>query len=250
MKKIKNRLIVLLFAVLILPQFAAVQMPSENDLPYEVNRIYPHISITKGELKDVQTLSEINKYYKSSWVKTYISVEISTIYQGTERKALSKSEVLTQEQKDHINTADVDTDISVKVQYLPNNTLANNEVKEINFSFNPTPEKEAEYLGGKDALKQYLNENAIRKIPNTSFENYDLAAVKFTINENGEVINMSVFEPSKDENINKLLLQTIQNMPKWQPAEYENGKKVAQEFVLTIGNMESCVINLLNIRRD
>lgn len=250
MKKNQNKLIVLLLVVLILPQFGAMQMPLENDLQYEVNRIYPYISITKADLKDARTLSDINKHYKSSWVKTYISVEILTSHQGIERKALSKSEVLTQEQKDHINTADVDTDISVKVQYLPNNTLANNEVKEINFSFNPMPEKEAEYWGGETALKQYLEENALHKIPNSSFENYDLAAVKFTIDEDGQVMNISVFEASKDEKIDKLLLQTILNMPKWKPAEYENGTTVAQEFVLTIGNMESCVLNLLNIRRD
>ncbi|MFT4667667.1 MAG: hypothetical protein ACI9XB_004640 [Gammaproteobacteria bacterium] len=57
-----------------------------------------------------------------------------------------------------------------------------------------------------------------------------------------------MYNSSIDENVNELLLETIQNMPCWKPAEYANGLKVKQEFVLTVGNMESCVVNLLNIR--
>ena len=250
MKNVQNTFIILLFAAFIFPQFGAVEVALENDLKYEVNRIYPYISITKAELKDAHTLTDINKNYKSSWVKEYLSVEVSTIHQGKLRKSVSKSEILNQEQKDNINMADADTDISVKIQYLPNNTLETKEIKEINFSFNPIPEKEATYFGGEEALKTYLKENAINKIPNSSFKNYDLAAIKFTINEAGQVINVHVFESSKDEKIDELLLETIRKMPTWKPAAYENGTKVKQEFVLTIGNMESCVINLLKIHRD
>jgi hypothetical protein len=249
MKNIKNTLLTLLFAAFIFPHFGAMQAPLENDLPYEVNQIYPYISITKTELKDARTLIDINKHYKSSWVKEYISVEILTTYQGKGRKSVSKNDILTQEQKDHINTADLATDISVKVLYFPDNTLKGKEIKEINFSFNPVPEKEATYFGGEEALKKYLQETAIYKIPNNRFENYDLAAVKFTIDEDGQIINVHLFQ-SKDEETDDLLLKAIRNMPKWQPATYENGTKGKQEFVLTVGNMENCVIHLLNINRD
>ena len=98
----------------------------------------------------------------------------------------------------------------------------------------------------------YAN-NAIDKI-STSFNKINLAAVKFTINEEGQIVDAHVFQsayqPSKDEKIDELLLETICNMPSWEPAEYDNGIKVKQEFVLTVGDMESCVVNLLNIRKD
>ena len=99
-------------------------------------------------------LSEVYRNYP------YISVEILTSYKGGIRKAVSKNDTLRQEQKDIMNMADLGTDISVKVQYIPDNTLKHNDPKEI------------------------------------------------------------------------------------------NGIKVKQEFVLTVGNMESCVIPLLNIRQD
>lgn len=46
------------------------------------------------------------------------------------------------------------------------------------------------------------------------------------------------------------MAEAIRNMPSWKPAGYSNGISVKQDFVLTVGNMESCVVSLLNIRRD
>ena len=70
--------------------------------------------------------------------------------------------------------------------------------------------------------------------------------MKFTINELGQVVDTSIFQSTKDDDIDALLYQVICDMPDWTPAEYSNGEKVRQEFAFTIGNHESCVINLLN----
>ena len=261
MKNIQNKLIVLLCIALALPYLGSSQDNLANELRYEVNRIYPFISITKEKLNEAHTLTDLhdeannlNHYYNSSWIREYISVEILTSYKGGIRKVVSKNDTLSQEQKDIMNIADVSTDISVKVQYIPENTLTHNDIKELDFTFTVLPESEAKYPGGQQQLKQYLKENAIDKIPGGSFKNYDLTSIKFTINEEGQIIDAhvfeSVFQPYKDEKIDGLLLEAIRNMPCWEPAEYANGVKVKQELVLTVGNMESCVIHLLNIQRD
>ncbi len=250
MKNIQNKLLALLFIAISFPYFAVSQNSISNELRYEVHRIYPYISITKEKLNDARSLIDLDPEYKSSWIRAYISVEISASYNGSKRKAVSKNDILSQEQKDLMNMADVGTDISVKVQYIPENTLKHNDPKEISFTFTIDPESEAKYSGGQQQLNQYLKENVMDKIPAGSFKNYDLAAVKFTINEAGQIVDAHVFETSKDENIDALLLETIRNMPRWKPAEYAGGTKVKQEFVLTVGNMENCVMNLLNIRRD
>lgn len=218
-----------------------------NDLQYEVNRIYLPLSISKTKLDKANTLTELSRYYKSSWVKEFISVEVSTIHKGAIKKAVSKNDVLSEEQKNIMKQADIGTDIEVKVSYIPDNTLKNKEIKKIDFSFRVNPENEAKYIGGQEKLNQYLKKNAIDKIPNDVFKNYALAAVKFTIDEKGQIVNPHIFESSKDEKIDKLLLKTISDMPDWKAAEYANGTKIEQEFALTVGNHESCVINLLNI---
>lgn len=220
-----------------------------DGLPYEIHKIYPSISVTRAKLKDAQTLIDLNTYYKPSWVKKYSSVKILTTHKGEQKIAKGINDTLNQKQKDFMIMADVGTEISVNVQYIPENTLTNNDMKEINFTFTVAPENEAKYIGEQQQLKYYIKHNAIDKIPDGSFKNWDLAAVKFTIDEEGKIINTHVVETSKDKKIDQLLLETISKMPKWKPAEYLNGLKVKQEFVLTVGNMENCVINLLNINR-
>lgn len=250
MNIIRNKLIALLFIALAFPHLCASQEGFTDELRFEVNRIYPYISITKEQLNEAHTLIDLNMRYQSSWIREYISVEIFASYKGSIRKAMSKNDTLSQEQKDIMNMADVGTGLSIKVQYMPENTLMHNDTKEITFTFTVNPESDAKYSGGQQQLKKYLKDNAIDKIPNDSFKEYDLAAVKFTIDEEGQIIDAHVFGTSKDEKIDELLLETICNMPDWKPAEYSNGTKVKQEFVLTVGNMENCMIPLLNIRHD
>lgn len=250
MKNLQNKLLIILFITLAFPFIGSSQDSLTKELRYEVNQIYPPFSITKENLKEAHTLIDLNTHYQSSWIKEYISVEILTIYNGSVRKAVGKNETLSQEQKDIMNMADVGADISVKVQYIPDNTLKHNDVKEINFSFIVEPESDAKYPGGQDQLIQYLKENAIDKIPDGSFKEFDLAVIKFTINEEGKTTDAHAFWPFEDEKIDELLLETICNMPGWKPAEYSNGTRVKQEFVLTVGNHENCVTNLLNIRQE
>ena len=102
------------------------------------------------------------------------------------------------------------------------------------------PETEAQYLGGYQLLKQYLKENAIDKISETNAKQLQLATVRFTINEEGQIIDAQIFKTSEDEKIDKLLLEAINKMPKWKPAENFNGIKVKQKFEFSVGNIVGC----------
>ena len=248
MKNRQHQSSTLLFILLAFANFSFSQAPLTKELKFEVNQVYPYISITKEKLNRAKTLTDLNKRYQASWVKEYKSVEILATYQGKTKKITGKNNVLNQAQIELMKGADAGTAISVKVLYLPENNLKDNDNKELKFSFYINPESEAKYIGGQPQLKQYLKEKAIDKIATASFQGYNLAAVKFTIDEKGQIINAHVFETSKDEKVDALLLKAIRNMPSWQPAAYSNGTKVKQEFVLTVGNHESCVMHLLNIR--
>ena len=247
MKKNFLPLIVLLVAFI---HLGTSQDSSSNELNFGVYQNYPSLSMTKEKLMEADSLTHLNKYYKLSWVREYISVEVEATKKGTTKKAVGKSDVLTQEQKDLLKLADEGTDVLVKIKYMPENTLSHNDPKEFHFTFSIDPENDAAYPGGEQQLKQYLKEKAIDKIADGSFRQYQLAAVKFTIDEKGQVINPHIFWTSEDKKTDELLLETICNMPNWKPATYANGFKVKQEFVFTVGDMKSCVVNLLNIRRE
>jgi len=250
MKNIKNQLVVLFFIAFTFPHLGSSQDSLNFELSYEVNRVYPSLSITKEKLNEARTLVDLNKYYKPSWVKEYISVEILLTCKGKVKKFVSKNDTISQVQKDSMGKADVGTDISISVEYMPKNTLKYNEAKESNFTFTVEPENQAKYIAGIRELRQYFKENVMDKISPDSFQQYNLTAVKFAIDEAGQIVDAHVFESSKDEKLDKLLLEAVCNMSGWKSAEYASGLKVKQEFVLTVGDHTSCVINLLNIRED
>ncbi len=247
MKNVQNKLVLVLLIILVFPFLSNGQNGLDNELRYQVNRLRPYISVSREKIKTANAIIDVNPHYKSSWVREYVSVEILTSFQGSIRRAISKSDMFNQEQKDLMNLADLGKDIEVKVKYMPENTLKHNDIKEFDFRFIPEPENEATYAGGQKELIQYLKVNAMDKVSGV-FDKSILAAVKFTISEEGQIIDAHLSESSKDEKIDELLLAAICNMPSWKPAEYASGLRVKQDFVLLVGNMESCTLNLINIR--
>ena len=175
-------------------------------------------------------------------------MEISAYKNGTQTKASGKSGVLSQAQKELIRLADRSSDITVSVMYLPENSLENNTVKQYDFKVAIMPDKNAIYGEGAEQLNQYLQKNCIANIEAGSFTGYDLTAVKFTVTEQGQISDIQVVLPSKEPKTDEMLVTSISKMPNWKPAEFSNGLKVKQSYVLTIGNMENCMVNLLNIR--
>ena len=222
-------------------------------LQYEINRVYAPLAMSEAKLQSAKTLTDLNPYFKPTWVATYHAVSVEVLYQGEKKQVVGKDSVLTQAQKELMYGADIGEEILVTIDYIPDNTLVDNEAKVFDFRFRIEPEVEATYVGGEEALQAYLQEKVISKIPADSFEGYDLSVIRFSINEEGEVINAHVFgeayRAAKDKIVDNLLLTSIQNMPCWQAAEYASGKKVKQDFALTVGNHQSCVMHTLNMRR-
>jgi TonB family protein len=251
MKKLQHLLIAGLIFAFVCPYSSFAQEDLSNEaLHYEVHRVYPYLSLTKDELSAASTLMDLNFRYKPSWIQEYQSVEISAVHQGKWKKVTGKNETLSPAQKDLMENADVGTSISVVVRYIPKNSLKHNDPKALDFTVAVLTDQDAVYTGGQEKLQQYLKANAIDQIPAGTFTGYAMAAITFTVNAEGEIEKAQVFESSQDEAVDALLVTAIQNMPCWMPAGYASGVKVPQEFVLIVGNMENCMVNLLNIRRD
>lgn len=238
-----------LMSILLALVFPAL-MAAQNSLHFEVNRVFPYLSVSQTQLTEAKSIAAFNRHFKTSWIQEYKSVEITTTHQGQLQTSIGPSDVLTQAQKDQLNRADAGTEISVVVRYMPKNTLQHNDIQVFDFNFSVNPDREASFVGGSAALTQYLQEAAIRHIPSTQFQGFDLAAVKFTVSETGEILAPSIFQTTQSEEIDQAIMDAILKMPTWKPATYANGTTVPQEFALTIGNMENCMVNLLNIRKD
>jgi len=248
MNAFRNSFFILLSIAFALPEISFAQEKSERLLDYGISVNYPPLSIPRKVLEDGESVSDLNEHYKTSWIKSFMGMTVSTLHEGIEKLAKSKDDKITKQQKDNMLTSDKGSAVTISVKYMPDNTLKHNDIQEYKYSFSIDPDMEAEFPGGKDLMNQYLVENLIPKIPNDVFGKYQLAAVKFTIDGTGHVVDPYLHWTSENEEVDILLLEIVCKMPTWKPAEYNDGTKVKQEFVLTVGDNNSCVMPTLNLR--
>lgn len=175
----------------------------------------------------------------------YVSVEITANCNGKVLTAKSTNDELTTEQKNILNTIDLGTDISIIIKFKYKNKakdiLGNDQIIEGKLIVTAVPETEAEYPGGFRQITEYITENILNKISEKSVsEKIRQAIVKFTINEEGQIVNAKIFRTSWDPKTDKLLLEAFNKMPKWKPAKNSKGIKVKQEFSIPFGDSEGC----------
>ena len=170
-----------------------------------------------------------------------VGVEISATSNGKTLSAQNTSDKLTSEQKNILTTADLGTDIRIKIQFNYKNQSddsfgSRSGIKEGVSTVTVVPDTEAEYPGGHKEITEYFTKNVIDKIaaPSTS-QKIQNAIVRFTINEEGKIVDAKISRTSTDPYIDKLLLDATAKMPKWKPAENSKGIKVKQEFVIPFG---------------
>jgi TonB family protein len=211
-----------------------------QQLKYDVRGLYAR-SVKKEKLQSAQSMADISAGYPSAWITDYVSAEILATTDGKTQKASSANDKLSEEQKNILQSVEPGTDIVINVTYKYKNPVTDNaDIQKMHFALTVVPETEAEYMGGRQQLLQYVKEMAISKIPESDSKQMQPAVVRFTVNETGEIINARVVKPSGNNQIDKLLLHTITNMPKWKPAQQANGVNVKQEFELSVGNNEGC----------
>lgn len=208
-----------------------------QNLQFEVKGTYTK-SITKDQLAQAMSMTDINPGYPSSWITDYVSTKVTATNNGTEMSAYGTNESLTEHQRHIIQQADMATDIKVEVAYRNKNAVTNEvSINAMHFGMTVVPEKQAEYIGGPEQLNHYLKINAIQKIDAKKSADLGDVIIRFTVTEEGEIANAQLSGTSKDPAIDKMLLKAINKMPKWKPAENAAGEKIAQQFVFSVGNI-------------
>ncbi len=225
---------------LILVLFVACGFSQE--MGYDIYDTYSK-PVLSEQLNEARAMVDINPDYPSSWIaeSDYISSEIKVICEGDVVATKGKNHLLSEAQKNALKKADSGTSIDVEIKYNAKNSITNLiDVKTMNFSVSLIPEKEAEYIGGQEKMKAYLKENAVDKINESANNNFELAKVRFIVDESGKTINAEISKSSEDEIIDQLILEAISNMPNWMPAESSDGRKVRQEFEFIVGTIIGC----------
>lgn len=213
--------------------FLSCPIFSQN-LSYNIHGKYEH-PVKMEKLVSVELLSDFIPDYPASWIKDYESVEILATTKGLTKKATGKTEALNTEQKSLLKSAELFTKFDISVSHKsPNAVTGIDEVRVIKFSMTVVPNIEAQFEGGAERMKMYVKTNAIDKIPAFSAEYILDGLITFTINEDGFVFGATLTKSTGDPMTDKLLLDTIKNMPKWNPAVDSKGRRVKQEFEFSV----------------
>lgn len=171
----------------------------------------------------------------------FVFIEVAAICNGIRLSAQTNCAELSASQKNILNAADPGTDIHVKVKFKYKNWLNENatscgNIKEGAYTVSLIPETEAQYPGGYQQLSEYINENLMSKLTKkNSLDKIQRAVVKFTVSEQGQIINPKISQTSTDPVLDKMVLDVINKMPKWRPAKDLNGIKIKQEFCIPFG---------------
>jgi TonB family protein len=191
--------------------------------------------VKQKKLTEVKELNELIVDYPSNWITSYISVEITTTNKGILNKASGQNNVLTNEQVNNLKSADLLSNVFIKVNYLYRNSQSGQlEKHTIEHSTYIAPERNAKFENGQYQLHEFLR-SAVLGVQNDSLpRRLGMVSVKFTVNEGGEIVNPKVFKSSGDLFTDMRLLNAISTMPKWKPAE-NNGTKLKQEFLFSFG---------------
>jgi TonB family protein len=169
-----------------------------------------------------------------------VSADISVICNGKTCSSQSSDYLLTADQRNILSSADLGTDIRVKIKFYYrnlSNNLNGNIIKEGEYVVTVIPSIEAAFPGGFNQFEQYLNENVAKKIPAVCIaEKMRQAIVNFTVDENGRITDPQLSRSSSDPKIDRLLLDAIRNMPDWIPAKNYMGINVKEKFRIPLGN--------------
>jgi len=216
-----------------------------SDIMPEFNRYFVLPSPDRSQFdKQVITIYPQTYFYPNenyNYLFNYVSVEISAMSNGKLMISQSKSDTLTAEQKYILNIADMGSDINIKIKFkFKNEAEANpakgDQVKEGEYTVTVVPETEAEYPGGFKQFTEYFTENVINKITGQNAIGKILQAViKFTVDEEGQIVDATISKTSTDPEIDELLLDVTGKMPKWIPAKNSKGIRVKQEFSIPLG---------------
>jgi hypothetical protein len=235
MKKLIFCLATVLFLVNVTFSQSYIPTANDNNLSYDLNPVYSH-AIKRDNLINVKSIGDIIPRYPYNWINSYISVEISMTCGGKLKKMKGLNDNLTSEMLKILPLIDLGSDIIINVNYKTKNPVTNLlEDSKMNYVATLIPDVEADFIGGKDELIKLIKQDIAYRIPESTLKKLKPTLIKFTINENGDVTNAVISRTSSDLKIDKLLLEVINKIPKWKPAQNVNGAKVCQDFKFGLG---------------
>lgn len=168
----------------------------------------------------------------------FIEIIIIENERQTQKRAISYTKDFTDAQLKLLQSLDYTSHFNIRIEYLEKNSIGQLEHKFNSPHITIVPEKQAEYMDGKEVLKKFLKENSSEARKDVDPEKLQPAKLHFTVTKDGNIKNVKLDRTSNYPEVDKTMIELIKNLPgKWKPAENLKGEKMDQEQVVSFGLM-------------
>ena len=194
-------------------------------------------SITREKLHQAKSVQDILPQ-KADWSTYPIhTLHVTLLHDSTETSELGENLVLTQAQTQLLRSTDYSDSFRLKGKCQgKHKDVPDREDFDLTYYITVTPEIEAQYHGGEEALIDHLRENSISERAIVNADQLERGEVIFTVSKNGTVENVELASTSGYPSIDRLMVKLITGLSgKWKPAENTKGEKVEQELVFSFG---------------
>ncbi len=210
-----------------------------TELFYDVNSRF-NATISKDKLHGATSILDIVPAEGSEGLENFHTVSVSVIRNGEDITEAGHGDALNAAQIALLKTADYSTNIHVNSFCMKRDSTGKLENYELVYYLTVTPEKEAYYLGGREALVALLKANLNEKTRIISQDKLEPGQVKFTVTKHGMIEQVKLTSSCGYETIDEALVEQIRTMPqRWTPATNSKGENVDQVLVFFFG-MQGC----------
>ena len=220
---------------------AKIVGPVKNaDLVYKVGSRYIH-TISKANLHSAKSITDIFPKKDFEAKGYYRKATISIFKNGVKTTEVGEDASLTEAQIKLLQSTDYAQNIQVSALYQYEQTEGRNRSYDVVMYFvSITPEREAEYAEGYDALIHYLRENSKKETAVIQNGHLKPGQFNFTVTKDGTIEQVQLKSTSGYETVDDALIDLIKEMPgKWKPAIDANGNEIDQELTFFFG-LDGC----------
>lgn len=213
------------------------------DLYYGVDARFE--AVKKSDVHNATTIYDFLNEGEKEQITHINSVNLIVIKdnQLSEIQASGTTEQLTAAQLKILKSTDYFSHFTIRTEFKGKN-LETGKVEDKFFGPHITvsPEKEAVYAKGKEALIKYLKDSSKDNMNVIKDDKLGAIKLSFIITKEGQVTDVKHDAMTTGyTSIDEKLMELIKNIPgKWIPAENSKGEKMAQELVFTFGPRDGC----------
>lgn len=217
------------------PHFVAEK--SFPDFIYDVGPRFA--AIKKEDLDKAKTFNDFIDAEEAERIASYKTMTV-TILNGDNMIDIietSSNETLTPEQLTLLHDAPYSTNLIIKADFMER--YPGTDYLGTNYAspyLTIVPEKQATYVDGKEALKEYLKVESEIARKDVDPEKLQAAKLFFTVTKHGTIESVKLDRSSGYPIVDKTMIELItKTQTSWKPAENSKGEKVDQELVVSFG---------------